>query len=232
MKKNFFPARHFIMIPFEDPEFIEGYKKLCQKLEDDKPNNFDFDLLQKPTKLHISAIIFELNEDPEKVKKVCSIMSNIQDEIKNISKGEIVYKFGGYDAFDSFDKARVIFGKMEEDDSYEKLKQIIDLVIKRLIEEELIDKNKLDELHIKKEGSSNNPTYTIEMHLTLLNTTFLNKVLKKKKKKPIKNFDGTDIHDTITNITLPDCPLKKIDFCVLREDKATEKYELVQSFEL
>ena len=232
MKKNFTPARHFIMIPFEDPQFIEGFKKFCQQLEDDNPHYFDYDLLQKPTKLHISAIIFELNEDPEKVKKVCTLMTNIQEEIKKIGKGEIVYKFGGYGAFDSFEKARVVFGKMNEDESYEKLKAIIDLVIKKLIEEEIIDKNKLDELHVKKEGSSNNPTYTIEMHLTLLNTTFLNKILKKNKQKPIKDFDATDIHDTITNITLPDCPLKKIDFCVLREDKATEKYELVQSFEM
>ena len=60
----------------------------------------------------------------------------------------------------------------------------------------------------------------------------MNKILKKKKKKPIKNFDATKINDCIQGIKLPDCPLKKIDFCVLREDKSLGKYELVQSFDL
>ena len=231
-KKNYFPARHFIMIPFEDPQFIEGYKKLCQKLEDDSPNYFDYDLLQKPSKLHISALIFDLNEDEEKIKKVCSVMKDIQEEIKKISEGNITYKFGGYGAFDSFEKARVVYAKMEEDENYEKMKKIIDLLIKKLLEEGLINKSQLGELPVNQERSSSNPTYAIVMHLTLMNTTFLNKVLKKSNHKPIKNFDATDIYDTITSITLPDCPLKKIDFCVLRENKSTGKYEVVQSFDL
>ena len=38
--------------------------------------------------------------------------------------------------------------------------------------------------------------------------------------------------DCIKDIKLADCPLKKIDFCVLREDKSIGKYELIQSFDL
>lgn len=230
--KNTFTARHFIMIPFEDENFIASYEDLCSKLKSENPENFNPELLQKASKLHISCLIFDLKEDPIKVNKVCEIMKELQDEIKNLSEGGITYKFGGYGVFDSYQKARVIYSKMEEDSSYTKMEKIIDLIIKKLIKEGIIDENNLNDLHVVKTGSNEDPFYKIEMHLTLLNTTFLNKVLKKQKKKPIKNFDATKINECISGEKLADCPLKKIDFCVLREDKNTGKYEVVESFDL
>ena len=220
------------MIPFEDNNFIESYEELCSKLKTENPYNFDPELLQKPSKLHISALIFDLKEDPDKVNKVCEIMKELQDDIKNIAEGDIVYKFGGFGVFDSFEKARVFYSKMENDNSYSKMEKIIDLIIKKLLKEGIIYDNQLNDLHVVKTGSNDNPFYKIEMHLTLMNTTFLNKVLKKKKKKCIKNFDATQINECIKDFKLVDCPLKKIDFCVLREDKTTGKYEVVQSFDL
>ena len=224
--------RHFIMIPFEDPNFLEGYDNLCGTLKSYGPKNFDENLLQKRSKLHISVLIFDLKNNQNKINKVCTILKELQEEIKNISAGDITYKFNGYGAFDSFKEARVVYGKMEEDNSYSKLEQIIDLIIKRLLKDGIINESELKELHVRKEGSGSNPFYKIEMHLTLLNATFLNKVLKKKNKKTIKNYDATQINDCIQSVKLPDCPLKKIDFCVLREDKTTGKYELIQSFDL
>ena len=159
-------------------------------------------------------------------------MKELQDEIKNLSEGEITYKFGGYGVFDSYQKARVIYSKMEEDTNYTKMEKIIDLIIKKLLKEGIIYENQLNDLHVVKTGSNEDPFYKIEMHLTLMNTTFLNKILKKQKKKPIKNFDATKIDNCISGEKLADCPLKKIDFCVLREDKSTGKYEVVESFDL
>ena len=224
--------RHFIMIPFEDPKFLEDYNNLCNTLKAYGPKNFDEDLLQKPSKLHVSVLIFELKGDEEKKKKVCAILKELQEEMKKISEGNIIYKFGGFGAFDSFESARVLYGKMQEDASFAKLEKIIDMIIKKLLKEEIIKESELKELHVVKEGNDSDPFYKIEMHLTLLNATFLNKVLKKENKKTINNFNATYINDFIKDIKLADCPLKKIDFCVLREDKSTGKYELIQSFDL
>ena len=232
MSHNTFTARHFIMIPFEDQNFIESYEELCTKLKTEKPENFDAELLQKPSKLHISALIFDLKEDPDKIYKVCEIMKELQEDIKNTSEGNIVYQFGGYGVFDSYEKARVIYSKMEKDNSYNKMERIIDMIIKKLLKEGIIYEKELNELHVTKTGSDDNPFYKIEMHLTIMNATFLNKVLKKQKKKPIKNFNATQINECIKDVKLVDCPLNKIDFCVLREDKSTGKYEVVQSFDL
>ena len=110
--QNTFTARLFLMIPFEDENFIASYEELCAKLKSENPENFDPELLQKPSKLHISALIFDLKEDPIKVNQVCQIMKDLQDEIKNLAEGNVIYKFGGYGVFDSYEKARVIFSKM------------------------------------------------------------------------------------------------------------------------
>ena len=91
-----------------------------------------------------------------------------------------------------------------------------------------IDKNKLAENHIE----YINGKYSITLHLTLLNVTFWNKILKKQKKKPKKNFDANAIMNSISGVQLPPCKLNKFNFCVMREDKKTEKYELVKSYEL
>ena len=230
MKK--FSVRHFLMIPFEYENFIQSYEDLCSKLKSENPENFDVELLQKPAKLHISALIIDLKEDPQKISKVREIMKGIQEEIKNISEGSITYKFGGYGYFDSCQKARVIFVKMLEDDDFIKMEKIIVLIIRNLIAEGLLSESELNDLHVTTAGSKDNPFYKIQMHLTLLNTTFLNKVLKKQKKKPIKTFDATKIDECIRDEKLADCPLKRIDFCVLREDKDTGKYEVVESFDI
>ena len=39
--QNYFTARHFIMIPFEDENFIASYEELCAKLKSENPENFD-----------------------------------------------------------------------------------------------------------------------------------------------------------------------------------------------
>ena len=81
MQKKF-PVRHFIMIPFEDQKFLEDYNNFCNTLKSYSPSNFDEDLLQKVSKLHISVLIFDLKEDQNKINKVCTILKGIQDEIK------------------------------------------------------------------------------------------------------------------------------------------------------
>lgn len=232
-KPNYnFPLRHFLMIPFEDPTFINEYEGFCNKLGSEMPDNYDKDLLQKPSKLHISALIFDLKGDNKKISIICDLMKDLQKEFKSITNGKLEYNFGGYDAFDSFKKARVIFSKMKEDENFEKLNLIIDLIVKRLLKESIIKESELSEVHVTNERSNSDPFYKIQLHLTLLNTTFLNKVLKKCKKKPIKNFDGSKIKDCIQGVNLPVCPLNKINFCELRENKNTGKYELIQSFDL
>ena len=228
--KNFnqFTPRHFIMIPFEDENFIKDYKNLCDLLEVEKPKEYDFELLQKPGKLHTSVIVLDLKDDPNEVSKIENILDKIHPQMKKFAEGGITFNFDTYDVFDSMDKTRVVFAKMKEDESYRKIELIVDLIIKTLIKEGVISRNDIDSYHI----SFENNLYKIVLHLTLLNTMFLNKILKKKKKKPIKSFDSHDILGVMYEKQLTSCPLNKINFCVMREDKSIGKYELVKSYDL
>jgi hypothetical protein len=218
------------MIPFEEENFLTDYKELCKKLISQNPKNFNEGLLQKPTKLHCSVIQLELNEDQDLINKVILVLDNIQDEIKKISEGNLTFNFEKFDVMDSIEKTRVVYAKMYEDENFKKLNNIIDLIIRSLIKEGVIngDKSSLNKFYI----NYDNDFYSIKLHLTLLNTTFLNKILKKEKKKIVKNFDSTQIMNFFNGEKLCSCKLNKIDFCVMREDKTIEKYELVKSYNM
>ena len=148
--------------------------------------------------------------------------------MKELADGGITFNFDDYDVFDSTEKTRVVFAKMKEDESYRKIELIIDLIIKTLIKENVISRNDIESYHISFEQN----LYKIVLHLTLLNTMFLNKILKKKNKKPIKSFNSQDILAVMYKKNLTSCPLNKINFCVMREDKSIGKYELVKSYDL
>ena len=225
---NKFPPRHFIMIPFEDENFIKDYKELCDLLEKEKPKGYDFELLQKPGKLHTSVIVLDLKDDPNEVSKIENILDKIHPKMKELADGGITFNFDDYDVFDSKERTRVVFAKMKEDESHRKIELIIDLIIKTLIKENVISRNDIESYHISFEQN----LYKIVLHLTLLNTMFLNKILKKKNKKPIKSFNSQDILAVMYKKNLTSCPLNKINFCVMREDKSIGKYELVKSYDL
>ena len=216
------------MIPFEASDFVTEYTKFCDELIAKDPDGFDKELLQKPGKLHMTVTILSLNMDETKVKQVALLLESIQEEIKQLSESSINFSFEKFETMGPKNQARVVYGKMKEDESYYKLTKVIHLIIKTLVDAGLIDKDKLADNHIE----FINGQYSITLHLTLLNVTFWNKILKKQKKKPKKNFDATEIMSTISGFQLPSCKLDKFNFCVMREDKKTEKYELVQSFEL
>ena len=225
---NKFSPRHFIMIPFEDENFIKDYKELCDLLEKEKPKGYDFELLQKPGKLHTSVIVLDLKDDPNEVSKIENILDKIHPKMKELADGGITFNFDDYDVFDSTERTRVVFAKMKEDESHRKIELIIDLIIKTLIKENVISRNDIESYHISFEQN----LYKIVLHLTLLNTMFLNKILKKKNKKPIKSFNSQDILAVMHEKNLTSCPLNKINFCVMREDKSIGKYELVKSYDL
>ena len=225
---NKFSPRHFIMIPFEDENFIKDYKELCDLLEKEKPNEYDFELLQKPGKLHTSVIVLDLKDDPNEVSKIENILDKIHPKMKELADGGITFNFDDYDVFDSKERTRVVFAKMKEDESYRKIELIIDLIIRNLIDHNVINKNNIQSYHVDfKDG-----LYKIVLHLTLLNNMFLNKILKKQRKKPIKSFNSGEILTCINDITLCPGPLNKINFCVMREDKSIGKYELVKYYDL
>ena len=226
-KKNYSKVHpdYFLMIPFDNPKFIEGYNKFCEELKKECPKEFDENLLQKPQKLHITLALFEVGKDIKKLDKIKNILDSIEYDIKKLSEGNITCEFDKFSCFDNIQNTKVIYGKMVEDDSYYRLTKIIDLIIRKLVAGGIIKKENFKQFNINFE----NNFYNITIHLTLMNTKFLNKGNKEKKKM---FFNSQSIMDFISKLKLPICELDKFNLCKMGADEETGLYEIIKNYSL
>ena len=226
-------VKYFLMIPLEQENFISTFKELCQKLEKENPKNFDKNLFIKPQKLHITLVVLDINEEKEKTSQVITIINELIPKIKEALNEEFIFNFDKFDCFDSVKKTKVIFAKMLEDENHYKLKAITNLIIKGLINGNILSKENIKNLNISEEYSDGELIFTIKFHATLLNLKYLNKALKAENKPADKNeFDASDIFNCIKDIKFPECQMDKINLCAMREDQVSGKYEVIHCFNL
>ena len=226
-------VKYFLMIPLEQENFISTFNELCQKLEKENPKNFDKNLFIKPQKLHITLVVLDINEDKEKTSQVITIINELIPKIKETLNEEFIFNFGKFDCFDSVKKTKVIFAKMLEDENHYKLKTITNLIIKGLINGNILSKENIKNLNISEEYSDGELIFTIKFHATLLNLKYLNKALKAENKPADKKeFDASDILNCIKDIKFPECQMDKINLCAMREDQVSGKYEVIHCFNL
>lgn len=226
-------VKYFLMIPLEQENFISTFNELCQKLEKENPKNFDKNLFIKPQKLHITLVVLDINEDKEKTSQVITIINELIPKIKEALNEEFIFNFDKFDCFDSVKKTKVIFAKMLEDENHYKLKTITNLIIKGLINGNILSKENIKNLNISEEYSDGELIFTIKFHATLLNLKYLNKALKAENKPADKKeFDASDILNCIKDIKFPECQMDKINLCAMREDQVSGKYEVIHCFNL
>lgn len=217
---------HFIMVPILDKDFLEAYNKLSSKLTSQNLKDFHEELLQKPTKLHFTVCTLTLLED-DKIKQV-------EKALSAIDFGSIVtslsYNVNGFASLqDDISKTRVVYAKLTEDENFLGIKKLVHTIVKTLWDAKLISQSDLDDSHIVKDKDGD---YTSTIHLTLLNIMFLNKFQKKNKIKVSKVFDATEILKSLDVEKLPSPKLTEVQFCVMEEDKSTQKYKLIKSYQL
>lgn len=212
---------YFLMIPFDNPKFLEGYNIFCEELIKESPKEFEEKLLQKPGKLHITLALFEVGKDIKKLDKIKNILDNIENDIKKLSEGNITFELERFSCFDNIQNTKVIYGKMIEDDSYYRLTKIIDLIIRKFVDSGIIKKENFKQYNIQ--FSKN--FYNITIHLTLMNTHFLGKESK-------RFFNSQNIMDFISKMKLPICELDKINLCKMEPSEESGFYEVIKSYSL
>ena len=215
---------YFLMIPFDNEKFIEGYNKFCEDLIKEYPKGFDENLLQKPQKLHITLALFEIGYNTRKLDKIIYILDNLEKDIKKLSEGNITFDFDGFSCFDDIQNTKVIYGKMIEDDSHYRLCKIIDLIIRNLVDNEIIREEHLNQFNVKFEKN----VYSITVHLTLMNTKFLPKDYGYR----FYSFNSQYVMNCIQKLKLPECELTKFNLCRMAIDQNTGKYEVIKTFSL
>jgi len=224
---------HFINIPiaFNDEEFIKEYRIFMDTINEKNFKGLSPHLFQKPFKLHMTVCTLNFGEDKKKIDKCNEVMNNLTTKMQEIASGGITFNFDKYNTLGSTEKARVVYAEMTRDESYNKLCDIIDLIIQTLLNEGLIGDEEIKQNFI--EYDINTKKYSIKLHLTLLNTLFWTKILKKEKKKPINNIDAGELLNFIQgNLKLPATKITQINFSIMREDKKTEMYELLYPYKL
>ena len=225
-------VKYFLMIPLEQESFINTFNDIISKLENEKPKDYDKNLLQKPQKLHLTLVVLDVKENKEKTERIIDIINNVIKDIKDILCDELFFNFDKFDVFDNIKKAHVVFAKMIEDENHYKLKMMTNLIIKKLVEGNILNKKDLENLHINEEYSDGELIYVIKFHLTILNVKYLNRALEKEKKQLQQDIDATDILQCIKEIKFPECKLDKINLCAMREDESTGKYEVIHTFNI
>ena len=225
-------VKYFLMFPLEDGNFIETFNSISNKLKNEKPKDFDENLLIKPQKLHITLAVLDINENKEKTEIIINSINSLLNSIKDIIDNELFFNFDKFDVFGTITKSYVIFAKMIEDENHYKLKMITNLIISKLIEQQIINKSDLSKFNISEEYSDSQLIYVIKFHCTLLNIKYLNTVLEEENKPLKTNIDATQILQCIKNIKFPECKIDKINLCAMREDSSNGKYEIIHSFQL
>ncbi len=221
---------HFIMIPIEDQAFIDAYNELVNNtLSANLPDISPY-LFQKDGKLHITVCTLNIGEEASKVEKYINFLSGIQEGLKKISTGGVNFNFDGYSTLGEGANTRVVYVKMKKDDEFEKLGNIIHFLISSLLKNNLLSEEEIQQNFIVCDQL--NSKFTITVHLTILNVLFWNKILKKKKEKPLKGFNSCQVLKYLQNIVLPSAKISCFNFCRMREDKKTEKYEIIKTFYL
>jgi hypothetical protein len=141
---------HFINIPIEDSYFIEAYNKFCQNIKSANLKDFYPEMLQKPGKLHMTVCVLDLGEDELKITKVHNLLDNLNIQIKEIAQGELKFNFEKFDSMGAKETTRVIFAKMKEDENCRKLSDIIHLIIKTLVDNQIIERSSFNRLYSQK----------------------------------------------------------------------------------
>ena len=230
--KGFDPNKksHFIMIPIEDQSFVEAYNQLVNNIKSENLQNISPYLFQKDGKLHMTVCTLNIGEESSKLDKYLNFLSGIEEEVKKISSGGVNFNFDGYSTLGEGANTRVLYVKMKKDDQYEKLGKIIDFLISRLVKSNLLNQEEIEQNFIVFDNLTNK--YSITVHLTILNVLFWNKILKKNKQKPLKGLNSTQLLDYLINMLLPNANINCFNFCRMREDKNTEKYEIIKTYYL
>lgn len=221
---------HFINIPIEDENFVESYSKLAEEMKTVTLNDFYPEMLQKPKKLHMTVCVLSIDsKNQEKIKEIDDLLQKIQPEIQKITQNSLKFEFDGFEALKSVNKTRVLYAKMKENESYEKLMLVVDLIIRNLVNENILDKQKLQFDHIHYDQA--NDKYSIQLHTTMFNLTFLDRALKKKGKSGPFNINATEILEYLKSKPLPNANISTVHFSEMRENKETGKYNMLYKYD-
>jgi 2'-5' RNA ligase len=159
---------HFLSVPlFNNNEFVDKFEFLKQKILEE--NDIHNDLFQNKNRLHLTVCLLSITNN-EMLKKLNQILSEAGKQIKALND-ELYLDFDQLEVFGTPHKSRVLYTRPNLKNS-EKYKDVVDIIITKLVESGLINDQMKAGSHIfynkQTDRHENN-----KPHVTLLNSTFL-----------------------------------------------------------
>lgn len=179
---------HFLSIPFHgNKEFLEKFEYFKKKIMEENFSDINETLFQKKNRLHMTICLFKIDEKKQKesLDLINKSMKECEDSIKKILDGGPLYiDFDQLETMGTMTKTRVLHTRPHVSNS-EKLRDIIDILINKFMENELISEDQRESSHIFFNEIAER--YENEkLHVTLMNSTF---VLRENLNK--NNFTST-----------------------------------------
>lgn len=240
-----FKWTHFLSIPFhENVEFVEKYEYFKKKITEENFADIDENLFQRKSRLHLTVCLFRF-ENIKKVETVNKLFKEAEDSIRKILDGTPLYlDFDQLEIMGTHNKTRVLYTRPNLTNS-EKLRDVIDVLLNKFIENEIITEEMRESSFIFFNDISGRYENQ-KLHVTLLNSTFLmRQKLKPKgelnKIKAIQQdsnqssnsyFNGMKIIKRMKNFSFGIHKVEELHLNEMRIDNESDSYKLIKRFEL
>jgi hypothetical protein len=217
---------HFISIPlYLNKEFIEKFEYFKSKITEE--NDINIDLFQKSNRLHMTLCLLKIDNKKD-IQLLDKVMKELDESIKKILDGGALYiDFDQLEIMGTPHKSRVLYTKPSITTS-DKYKDIVDLLINKLIESNLMTEEMKSGSHIY--FSQMSQRYENEKpHVTLLNSTFL-----RRKDNSITNtyFNGLKLIKRMNNFSFGVHKIEELHVNEMRIDYKTDMYQIHSKYKL
>jgi hypothetical protein len=223
---------HFIAFPYyTNKSFVEKYIFFRNTILGENFANINEHLFQQESRLHMTFCLLQL-KNKEQLSLAQKLISESEKEINELTENfPITLDFDQFELMGTPNKTRVFYTRPDPNhESTEKTKDIIDILIRKLVDNQLLTKEMLQYSNI----SYNVATERYEnqkLHVTLLNSTFLYRQMKKmNKNETIKPyFNGQYILKKMKHFNFGSTPTNNFVLYEMKVDK-NGNYNQVTNF--
>jgi hypothetical protein len=234
-----FKWTHFLSIPFHgNKEFLEKFEYFKKKIIEENFSDINETLFQKKSRLHMTICLFKIEENKQKetLALINKLMKECEDSIKKILDGSPLYiDFDQLETMGTMTKTRVLHTRPHVSNS-EKLRDIIDILINKFIENDLITEDQRESSHIFFNEIAER--YENEkLHVTLMNSTFVlrenfNKNNSTTQLPDNAYFNGMKIIKRMKNFSFGIHQVDEFFLNEMRIDRASDSYRVQDKFKI
>lgn len=214
---------HFVSVPLSMYKSIRGsYVELRTAILSDKESPVDPDLFDPDTHLHLTITMLAL-DSKEKIEAAKKALIDAWEKAgKELKILPIRIHIKGLASFSKrADKTNLVYGSLVEDEGWERLMKLADLVIKQMLASKALEKEELSHVTYYPDQD----VFKVDqLHMTLLNTKFKARIAGGKEKQYL--FNPAPILKDYGNYEFGTITIERIELSKIRMNNPDTGYYL------